>query len=60
MDRKMVPLYRDKREMELWKRAESVVREEYDAEQAREGTVLAQICSAYTGAEGPLEGENNE
>jgi hypothetical protein len=57
MERKMVPLYRDKREMELWEKAENIARQEHSADSEREGKILAQICAAYLGAAGPLDGE---
>lgn len=57
MDRKMVPLYKDELEMELWESAESVAREEHDAKDVREGKVLGQIAAAYLGIDGPLNGE---
>lgn len=53
MDRKMVPLHRDKREMRLWKVAEETARERLGVESAREGVVLAAICAEYLGEEGP-------
>jgi len=45
-ERKMLALYRDKREMELWRQAEAKAREEM-GESAREGEVLARICAEY-------------
>jgi hypothetical protein len=45
-ERKMLALYRDKREMELWRQAEAKAREEM-GESAREGEVLAKICAEY-------------
>ncbi len=46
----MVPLYRDKREMKLWKRAERKARQEMRGS-PREGRVLARICADYLGEE---------
>lgn len=54
MERKMVPLYRDKREMELWQRAEKQARKQIGVT-AREGEVLAAICADYLDESLPSE-----
>lgn len=50
----MVPLYRDKREMELWQRAEKQARKQIGVT-AREGEVLAAICADYLDESLPSE-----
>lgn len=47
MDRKMIPLHRDKPEYEQWREAERIVREELGLGGAREGQVLGAMCSAF-------------
>ena len=49
----MVPLYRDKPEMDLWQRAEAKAREKI-GESPREGEALAVICADYLGEDSPF------
>ncbi|MCU4718385.1 hypothetical protein [Halapricum hydrolyticum] len=50
---KHIALY-DPAEEVQWEQAEKVVRDKYSAGNAREGEVLAEICAAYVGYDGPL------
>jgi hypothetical protein len=53
---KMLALYSEE-EVELWEQAEPAIREDHDADDAREGEVLAEALAAYIGQDSPLEAE---
>lgn len=53
MNRKMIAVHRNEREITLWERAEEKAREEM-GQSAREGEVLARICAEYLGEEKPF------
>ena len=53
MNRKMIAVHRNEREITLWERAEEKAREEM-GQSAREGEVLARICADYLGEERPF------
>lgn len=55
---KIVNFYRQT-ELALWQRATKTVREKYDAENAAEGTVTAQVAAEALNETGPLEGGEN-
>jgi len=52
--RKAINLYRDNT-LALWKATEESIRERYNAEDASQGEVAAQVFAEYLGAEGPLD-----
>lgn len=50
----MLAVHRDESEIEYWKLAEAAVRDEHDAEEAREGEILGELAADYIDREGPL------